>query len=32
VLAVIALVAWRLPRDELAHPLDVGRRAPVTAS
>jgi len=22
VLAVVALVAWRLPRDELAHPLD----------
>jgi MFS family permease len=32
VLAVIALVAWRLPRDELAHPLDVDRRAPVAAS
>jgi hypothetical protein len=22
VLAAVALVAWRLPRDELAHPLD----------
>jgi hypothetical protein len=29
---VIALVAWRLPPDELAHPLDVDRRAPVAAS
>jgi MFS family permease len=24
VLAVVALLAWRLPRDELAHPLDRG--------
>ena len=22
VLAVVALLAWRLPRDEIAHPLD----------
>ena len=30
VLAVVALLAWRLPRDELAHPLDraVEARAP----
>jgi MFS family permease len=29
VLAVIALVAWRLPRDEIAHPLDAApTRAP----
>jgi hypothetical protein len=21
-LAVVAIVAWRLPRDEIAHPLD----------
>jgi MFS family permease len=29
VLAVIALVAWRLPRDEIAHPLDTApTRAP----
>jgi MFS family permease len=27
-LAVVALVAWRLPRDELAHPLDRRRDGP----
>ena len=25
VLAVVAIVAWRLPRDEVAHPLDTAR-------
>jgi MFS family permease len=25
VLAVVALLAWRLPRDEIAHPLDADR-------
>lgn len=27
-LAVVALVAARLPADEIAHPLDVGRPEP----
>jgi MFS family permease len=31
VLAVAALLAWRLPRDELAHPLEVVRAEPVGA-
>jgi MFS family permease len=28
VLSVIAIIAWRLPADEIAHPLEPDRRAP----
>jgi MFS family permease len=32
VLAVVATLAWRLPADEIAHPLDVGAKTEVAAA